>query len=84
MLESKDVHSIWNNIYQMHWNDLTFRLLNDMKKLAEEKIDNEVGLNSTLTVLSNSGFTITQTMAIRRLTDKSFLVGKKLFRLVAF
>jgi len=45
MLKGSDVHNIWNNIYQMHWNDVVYRLLNRMKKLAKEKPDPEVGLN---------------------------------------
>ncbi|MFC1693743.1 hypothetical protein ACFL1R_09590 [Candidatus Latescibacterota bacterium] len=81
MLKGPDVHAIWTSIYKMHWNDVVYRLLNYMKKLVEEKPHPDVGFNSTFISLIDSGFTINQAMAIRRLTDKIYVSGREVVSL---
>lgn len=60
----EDDHSIWNQLYELIWNDCYFRILNEARKMREP---NE--LNQDLIRLIDLGYLNLQLSGIRRLID---------------
>ena len=68
-LTGDDIHSIFNQIQDMIWNDTVYRTFNEARLLSEETNDPGTGLPGTIIELLDLSFLVSQTMAIRRLTD---------------
>ncbi len=69
--------SVYRQIYHLLWNDTVFRTFNEARRLTIESKSEEHGINGPLIRLFDEGFVITQTMSIRRLTDRSFRESEK-------
>jgi AbiU2 len=69
ILTGDDIHSIFNQIQDMVWNDTVYRTFNEARRLSEETNDPSTGLPGTVIELLDLSFLMSQTMAIRRLTD---------------
>ena len=69
ILTGDDIHSIFNQIQDMIWNDTVYRTFNEARRLSEETNDPSTGLPGTIIELLDLSFLVSQTMAIRRLTD---------------
>jgi len=68
-LESQDVHSIFQQISSLLWNDIVYRTYNEAVRLSNETKDPSTGVPATLLQLLDLQFMDMQVMAIRRLTD---------------
>jgi hypothetical protein len=69
-LRGDDPHSIWRQITALLWNDVLFRTVNDLRRIALEKPNGGVGFNDAVLRLFDAGFVTTQVTTIRRLTDR--------------
>jgi len=56
----------------MLWNDAVFRTFNEARRITIERKSQKHGFNAPLIRLLDEGFVATQTMNIRRLTDRNF------------
>lgn len=69
ILAGDDIHSIFNQIQDMIWNDTVYRTFNEARRLSEETNDPSTGLPGTVIELLDLSFLVSQVIAIRRLTD---------------
>jgi hypothetical protein len=69
-LSGKDRHSLLNQIYSLLWDDALFRTVNELRRVAAETPNADVGFNTAVVRLFDAGFATTQATAIRRLTEK--------------
>jgi hypothetical protein len=65
-------HAVQRQVMQMLWNDAIFRTFNEGRRLTTERKSKRYGLNGPLMRLLDYGFVSSQTMSIRRLTDRNF------------
>jgi len=70
-LNGTDGNSIVSQIFQMTWDDASFRVINEARRLAPVDPDGSVQLNGLVLRLLNRGFLAIQASAIRRLADKA-------------
>jgi len=70
-MEQKDQHSITYQIYQMLWEDVTFRVINECRRLAPVDHEGKVQLNGPVHELIDRGYWRSQTLMIRRLCEKN-------------
>lgn len=68
----EDTFSISKQMSNMLWNDTVFRTINEARKLTSKRNTKNTGFNGPLLELFDQGYTTTQVMAIRRLTDPTF------------
>lgn len=68
-LSGDDTHAIWPQVYGLFWRDSVFRLVNQVRRLADEKPLQEVGFNGPVIGLFDAGFACIQAMTIRRLNE---------------
>jgi len=68
----EDTFSISKQISNMLWNDTVFRTINEARKLTSRTNTESTGFNGPLLELFDQGYTTTQVMAVRRLTDPTF------------
>lgn len=73
-LNGDDHNSVFNQIYQMIWNAGVFRVINEARKFAPTAKEGGVQLNGMVHRLIDQCFFESQTLAIRRLTDGSYLI----------
>ncbi len=69
-LRGDDPHSIWRQITTLLWDDVLFRTVNDLRRVALERPSEGVGFNGAVLRLFDAGFVTTQVTTIRRLTDR--------------
>lgn len=69
-LRGPDPHSIWRQITCLLWDDVLFRTVNDLRRVAVEEPIQCVGFNDAVMRLFDTGFVTTQVTTIRRLTDR--------------
>ena len=65
-------HAVHRQVTHMLWNDTVFRTFNEARRLTVEGKSKKHGFNAPLIRLLDEGFVATQTMSIRRLTDRNF------------
>ena len=70
-LNGRDENSIVYQIFQMTWDDASFRVINEARRLAPAAPGGSVQLNGLLLRLLDRGFLAIQASAIRRLADKA-------------
>jgi hypothetical protein len=69
-LRGDDQHSVWNQIYNMMWNDTVFRIhVNECRRLGEEPSEPRAARNGALARFLDQGYVATQVLAIRRLVE---------------
>lgn len=66
------LHAVHRQVTHMLWNDAVFMTFNEARRLTIERKSQKHGLNGPLIRLLDEGFVATQTMSIRRLTDRNF------------
>ncbi len=69
-LNGKDPHTISNQISSMLWNYSLFCTVNELRRIATEEPEKEVGFNEPVMKLFDAGFATTQATAIRRIIEK--------------
>ena len=74
----EDPNSIMRQIPRMIWDSAAFRVVNEARRIAPSDEDGGVQLNGLMHDLIDKGFFESQLLAVRRLTDKSPIVGQKL------
>jgi hypothetical protein len=67
----RDPHSITHQLYQMMWDDLTFRIINECRRLARPAKEGGVELNGLVHTFIDRSYFRMQALAIRRLTEKN-------------
>jgi len=67
----KDPHSIAHQIYEMMWEDATFRVINECRRLAPTAPEGGARLNFVIHQLITTAYFRTQAMLIRRLCEKN-------------
>jgi hypothetical protein len=70
-------HAVNRQIAHMLWNDTVFRTFNEARRLTIESKSKKHGFNAPLLRLLDEGFVASQTMSIRRLTDRNFREPEK-------
>lgn len=70
-------HTVNRQITHMLWNDTVFRTFNEARRLTIEGNSKKYGFNAPLIRLLDEGFVASQTMSIRRLTDRNFREPEK-------
>jgi len=76
-------HSILQQISNLLWVDTVFRIVNEARKIHEASQSSNTGFNGPLIELFDDGFVVSQTLAIRHLTDPTFYQpNKAVFSLV--
>jgi hypothetical protein len=70
-------HAVHRQVTHMLWNDTVFRTFNEARRLTIEAKSEKFGFNAPLIRLLDEGFVATQTMSIRRLTDRNFREPEK-------
>lgn len=68
----EDTFSISKQISNMLWNDTIFRTINEARKLTARRSSKDIEFNGPLLELFDQGYSTSQVMAIRRLTDHTF------------
>jgi hypothetical protein len=69
-LRSDDQHSVWNQIYNMMWNDTVFRVhVNECRRVGNEPPEPRASWNGPLARFLDQGYVSTQVLAIRRLIE---------------
>jgi len=69
-LHGEDPHSISRQISSMLWDYALFTTVNELRRIASEEPEREVGFNGPVIRLFDAGFATTQAVAIRRLIEK--------------
>lgn len=69
-LHGEDPHSISRQISSMLWDYALFLTVNELRRVADEEPEKEVGFNGPVIRLFDAGFATTQAVAIRRLIEK--------------
>ena len=75
-LRGHDIHSIRPQINKLLWDDVLFRTVNDLRRLAIENPNEDVGFNEAVLSLFDAGFVATQATAIRRLTERPMATSR--------
>lgn len=70
-------HAVYRQITIMLWNDTVFRTVNEARRLIIEGKPRKQGFNAPLIRLLDQGFVATQTMSIRRMTERNFREPEK-------
>jgi len=70
-------HAVHRQITHMLWNDTVFRAFNEARRITIEGGSKKYGFNAPLLRLFDEGFLVSQTMSIRRLTDRNFREPEK-------
>lgn len=68
-LNGDDLHSIWKQQSSLLWDYALFLTINEFRKDADRNPTGPIGFNIPVLRLFDSGFAITQSIGIRRLTD---------------
>lgn len=71
------LHAVSRQITHLLWNDTVFRTFNEARRLTLEAKSKRHGFNAPLIRLLDEGFVASQTMSIRRLTDRNFREPEK-------
>ncbi|MCP4747991.1 MAG: hypothetical protein GY874_17915 [Desulfobacteraceae bacterium] len=66
----EDPHSISQQIYTILWDYALFLVVNELRKIASEELEREVGFNGPVIRLFDAGFATTQAVAIRKIIEK--------------
>ena len=65
-----DIFSIRTQIQDLIWDDMIYRTFNEARRISANTNDPSTGLYGTIITLIDKTFFISQTMAVRRITDK--------------
>lgn len=69
-LHGEDPHSISRQISSILWDYALFISVNELRRIATEEPEKDVGINGPVIHLFDAGFATTQAVAIRRLIEK--------------
>lgn len=69
-LSGEDPHTISTQIYSILWDYALFCTVNELRRIATEEPEKEVGFNGPVMRLFDAGFVTTQATTIRRLIEK--------------
>jgi hypothetical protein len=71
-LHGDDDHAICRQIWLMSWSYLTYRIINESRRIASARGHRSAALNGLIAEFDDLGFVAAQALAIRRLTEQEY------------